>query len=296
MDGPLVTGLHHLTAICRDAQENVDFYAGVLGLRLVKKTVNFDDPTAYHLYYGDATGSPGTLLTFFPYPNGRNGVAGSGQVTEVTLQIPPGSTGAWTSRLSIAGVPCEASEDTIELADPDGIAIRLRETEEGAIPRMAGVSLQVSRAERTVALLTGLMGYSEVASEGRRRFVPAIEGYGEVEIEERPGDRFGHGGPGTVHHVAFRTPSSETQERVREELLEHQFHVSPIMERNYFRSIYFREPGGVLFEIATDPPGMLIDETPETLGETLRLPDQYESMRSEIERLLPRLTVPEPVR
>jgi glyoxalase family protein len=299
-----ILGLHHMTAICGPSQENVDFYCGVLGLRLVKLTVNFDDPTAYHLYYGDAKGSPGTILTFFPYPDGYPGRTGTGQATVTTLCIPPGSLRYWTERLRANSVDIEATRGrTIEFMAPDGLKLRLVADPthepgavwenspvpgEHAIGAMRAITIEEEVAWPTKKLLTELLEMVEVDEN-----TLGFEGSpGRIEILERPTGPHSRGGRGSVHHIAFRTPTDETQLEMRERLLQSGYHVSPVMNRDYFKSIYFREPGGVLFEIATDPPGFSVDEPEESLGSSLRLPAQYEPARAQIEKALGELKIP----
>lgn len=288
-------GIHHVTAICRDAQANVDFYVGLLGLRLVKRTVNFDDPETYHLYYGDAAGTPGTILTFFPYPGGRTANPGTGFVTETTLAAPAGSLDAWTKRLRAARVVVEES-DGLRFRDPDGMFLRVVEAERNAVPytqivgpemALRGVSevaLDVPAPAATEHVLTDLM---QMIRAGNRFVMP--DG---TAVTVRNSGRPGHGGPGSVHHVAFRVQNNDEHQEAHREVEGTELHVSPILDRHYFRSIYYREPGGVLFEVATDPPGFAVDEDAAHLGESLRLPPQYERFREQLIERLPPLRVP----
>lgn len=294
-------GLHHMTAICSNAQENFDFHTGPLGLRLIKTTVNFDDPTAYHLYYGDAVGTPGSVLTFFPYA-GPQGRRGDGQVVVTHLRIPQGSLGYWADRLADVSAPGSA-EGELDIADPDGLLYRLHEGMPGGerfvpwsgspvpvehqIRGMAGVTLQeADPAAPAYLLMKGLgLDVAEEAREGDHEF-----GIGdEVIFTRRSGTGFGRPGPGTVHHVAFRIADDPAQAELRERLIGMGAGVSDIRDRDYFHSIYFREPGGVLFEVATDGPGFSTDESPDALGQALRLPAMYEPRRAEIEATLPPL-------
>src|SRR3954452_8328364 len=308
-----LNGVHHVTAITNDAQRNVDFYTGLLGLRLVKKTVNFDDPQSYHLYYGDGRGTPGTILTFFVWPGGTKGRVGSGEPSKVAFEVPAGSLPFWRGRLGEAGL--EVKEDgtvfggqTISFADPDGMGLELvessapREVEiwtgsgiglDSAIRTIAGVTLTRTARASSDELYTKQLGFRELGSEGgRRRFVTG-EGpsAGFVDVVEPGSAGSGRMGAGTIHHLAFRTPDNETQLEWLKKITGLGLHVSPVMDRNYFHSIYFREPSGILFEIATDSPGFAVDEPAETLGEALKLPAQYEKARTQLEAILPPLHV-----
>ena len=307
-----ILGIHHVTAICGDPQQNLDFYTGVLGLRLVKLTVNFDDPSAYHLYYGDGAGSPGSIITFFPYEGGRPGKPGTGQVTTTTYAIPMGSIQFWKDRLTSLEIDVHpgTSANSISLDDPDGLQVELLETEHfeskewanGPVPTrhairgIVGATLSEEGYEQTSSLLQ-TMGFALVKEFGNRfRFQV---GQSTIDILCQPDASASRGGRGTVHHIAFRTPNDDEQHQWRNKLVEMGFNVSPIMDRQYFHSIYFREPGGILFEIATDPPGFAIDEPLETLGKHLKLPPMYEPLRDQIEKLVSPLTLPsvgEPVK
>lgn len=287
-----ILGIHHVTAMAGDAQRNVDFYTGVLGLRLVKQTVNFDDPGTYHLYYGDGLGRPGTILTFFPWPGGFKGRTGLGQVTETLLAVPAGSLPYWHGRLSEARALVTGGEgDTVRFTDPDGMRFRLVEEDgpgegygpvlgEYAIKRIQSVELGSAKPEATTALVRDTLGVADAAT-----LSPDLATLGRGAM-----------GPGAVHHVAFRVADDETQLAWQKRLSDLGFHVTPVQDRNYFHSIYFREPGGVLFEIATDPPGFAADEPAETLGESLKLPEWLEPHRATIEAALPPLRVPVPAR
>jgi glyoxalase family protein len=306
-------GIHHVTAIASDPQRNLDFYAGTLGLRLVKRTVNFDDPGTYHFYYGDRTGRPGTLLTFFPWPGARPGRDGAGQAVRTSFAVPAGSLGFWKDRLTTAGVPGLVGreifgEPALQFADPDGMALELVEDRhsaesdvtahdavpgDAAIRRIQGSLLQLRDAGMTSALLTDVLGLVPAGKEGdRARFIPASGVGGGVDLVTQAAATAGSMGAGTVHHVAWRAADSAEQAALRAGVVDAGLQPTPVIDRQYFRSIYFREPGGVLFEIATDDPGFLIDEPEATLGESLKLPPQYESQRSRIERALPALLVP----
>ena len=297
----MITGIHHLTAIAKDAQENVDFYAGVLGLRLVKKTVNFDDPGTYHLYYGDGMGRPGTILTFFPYGQSAPGRVGVGQVTETALGVPAGSLPYWRERLTLNGVPfTEAGAGVLRFADPDGLHLMLEEGDypgdgsgsgtvapENAIRGIVGVVLAVRETAPTVKLLTEVMNFHTVRegvyeAKSGAAFARVAVISPPAELASAPKAR-GLNGAGTVHHVAFRVPDDAAQEKWQAALEAQGYHVSPVMDRFYFHSIYYREPGGILFELATDPPGFTADEPLEELGQNLKLPEQYEKFRNELE-------------
>ena len=309
---PQTTGIHHVTAISGGPQRNVDFYAGTLGLRLVKKTVNFDDPETYHLYYGDGAGSPGTIMTFFPWANAPGGRIGAGQLVVSSFSIPTASLGYWTERLVEKGVRFERPRDrfgdtVLSFEDPDRLRIELV-TAEDARPGRAGgpvqevhsirgfhhVALAVETTDRTAALLTDTLGFRRVdEAEGRIRLSAVEGGPGDlVDVVNASGFPRGSMGVGTVHHVAFRVPDEEAQLALREEVAAIGYNVTPVLDRNYFRSIYFREPGGVLFEIATDPPGFAVDEDYEHLGEALKLPPWLEPRRGRLEEVLPPLRVP----
>ena len=305
----MITGIHHVTAIAGDAQANVAFYAGTLGLKLVKQTINYDDPGTYHLYYGDGLGRPGTILTFFPWANARRGRPGTGQVVAIALSVPPGAGAFWRERLTTQGVPFDDHGATLSLSDPDGLPLLLTEvsgdTRPGdngaasvpqtfAIRGVDSVTMQVGAASPTLELLTGLMGF-DVSGDGDGRFTVGTELSGNALYlhEAEPDDPPGIGGAGTVHHVAFRVPDDATQMQWHDELTAAGYGVSPVTDRQYFNAIYYREPGGVLFEIATDPPGFTADgETAETLGTRLQLPDWLEDRRGVIEAHLPKITVP----
>ena len=306
--------IHHVTAIAGDPQRNLDFYAGVLGLRLVKLTVNFDDPGSYHLYFGDETGRPGSILTFFPWPRGQRGRQGTGQVGTVSFAIPPASLGWWIERLLQHGIKYDGpdrrfDEQVLAFADPDGLLLELVATPrvadvapwaDGPVPAqhavrgIHGATVWEDGDRGTAEFLTSLMGFRQVGEEGNRlRFESAATGAGSVvDLRRVPGFWAGAGGVGTVHHVAFRAASSEAQLEQRARLESAGVEITPVIDRQYFRSVYFREPGGVLFEIATDPPGFTLDEPAAELGTSLKLPPMYEPMRDRIEHTLPPLRLP----
>jgi glyoxalase family protein len=309
-----VTGLHHVTAIASGAQANLDFYTRVLGLRLVKRTINFDAPDTYHFYYGDIAGSPGSLLTFFPFADAAAGRAGTGMAETTAFAIPEIAFEPWMSRFAEEGRDFDGpvtrfGAQVLGLRDPDGLGIELvaepsldgsapvasQHATRAAVPhpirRLHSVALCVEAPERTARLLTGTFGYEAVGEEaGRQRFRARGGGSaGIVDLLCQPDRMRGRMGAGTVHHVAFRAHDEAEQLTWREAVLSLGFDVTPVLDRQYFRSIYFREPGGVLFEIATDSPGFATDETPETLGTALKLPPWLEPQRAAIERRLPPL-------
>ncbi len=294
----IIPGIHHVTAIASDPQRNLDFYAGALGLRLVKLTVNFDDPGTYHLYYGNAQGSPGTILTFFPWPGARPGRHGTGQVIATGFSVPAASIGLWRERLPSAGIETRFGEQVLRFSDPDGMALELIADGAGdsddSIAGFHSVTLSESGYESTAALLTDIYGFTLVGQESNRfRYTAPGPGVGKiVDLLCQPDARRGSAGAGTVHHVAFRAESDEIQKQWRGTLSKNGLDVTPVLERQYFHSIYFREPGGVLFEIATDPPGFAIDERPEELGTHLKLPSWMEPNRAALEKILPKLRLP----
>ncbi len=294
-NGGMITGLHHVTAIASDPQKNVDFYTKFLGLRLVKKTVNFDDPGTYHFYFGDQTGSPGTILTFFPWPGTFRGRKGNGQTVRTAYTVPKNSLGAWIDKARAADIPVEGpqtrmNEEFITLTDPDGMLIELFATGDGeGLGKFHSVTLAEREAGKTADVLSKLMGFRKVGEEGNRvRYASTEAGVVDLDISDA---LRGTSGAGTVHHIAFRTPDAAAQLGWRKKIEDFGLHVSPVMDRNYFTSIYYREPGGVLFEIATDPPGFTVDETVAELGHNLKLPAQYEPMRSRLETVLPQVTL-----
>lgn len=317
MSNPVSSGLlgiHHITAIAGDPQQNVDFYAGFLGLRLVKQTVNYDDPGTYHLYFGDELGRPGTLLTFFPWPGAPRGHNGVGQASVVSFSVFPDSLGFWEDRLASHGIAAERlesqfDEPVLAFSDPDGLRLELVADSRAdvgypwtaasvpvsqAIRGFHSVALLERAYEDTDALLTGEMGFRLVKAVGhRRRYVVGDGGPATwVDIVSAPDAPPGHVAVGTVHHVAWRTATDEAQQRWRQRLVKAYLGVTPVLDRQYFRSIYFREPGGVLFEIATDPPGFTVDEAPDALGTGLRLPPWLEPRRQALEARLPTLRLP----
>jgi glyoxalase family protein len=307
-----INGIHHVTAIAGPARRNLDFYSRVLGLRLVKKTVNFDDPTTWHLYFGDAAGNPGTILTFFPWDHVAPGRLGVGETEVTTFRIPEAAIGYWTHRLVANGVAHEApqkrfGESVLAFRDPDGMRLALvavpgSESEpawdkgevpaEVAIRGFHGVTLLLAQTEATAAILSEVFGFAEVGREGNvvRLQAKGTQHGGIVDLHAAGGFLPARMGAGSVHHIAFRAGDDAEQARMVTLLAERfGLRTTEQKDRNYFRSVYFREPGGVLFEIATDEPGFAVDEPAEALGETLKLPAQYEARRSEIEAVLPAL-------
>ena len=294
-------GIHHITAIAGDPQANLDFYTETLGLRFVKRTVNFDDPGSYHFYFGDNIGSPGTIITFFPWPGARRGTRGSGQVTSVSFAIPRNSIAFWKERLRANHVVAEEISDrfgnkALRFLDPDGLVLELMESpvipNEGrmghSVRGFAAPTLEVRHLERTERLLIEILGFEFLGEENNRRRLRGSGSNTAAEVDLVSADiGFGLVAVGSVHHIAFRVVNDEEQLRVRERLVERGLNVTPVIDRQYFHSIYFREPNGILFEVATDGPGFLIDESADQLGESLKLPPIYESARSEIERVLP---------
>lgn len=286
-----IPGTHHVTAIASDPQRNLDFYTQVLGLRLVKLTVNFDDPGTYHFYFGDDAGRPGSILTFFPWQGARPGRHGSGEVAAVSFAVP--TLDGWAARLPDARPGNRFGQEYLAFADPDGMQLELVATggRGNQITGFHGVTLSEASRDATARLLTKTFGYQLLASEGNRFRYGSSAG-DTVDLLVQPEVRRGVQGSGIVHHVAFRAESDEAQQAWLLELTRAGFHTTPVLDRQYFHSVYFREPGGVLFEIATDPPGFAIDESPDALGTHLKLPPWLEPRRNEIETLLPKLELP----
>ncbi len=311
-------GIHHVTAIAGDPQRTLDFYTGALGLRLVKLTVNYDDPRTYHLYFGDGEGRPGTIFTFFPWPGAPRGRGGTGQATAVSFSVPERSLGFWTERLRSLGIPFGGAatrfeDQAVTFSDPDGLALELVEhggrmpdgpEVHGPVPAghairgFHGVTLSVEGYERTAGLLTETLGFRLTEEKGNRfRFGTRDGDFGGiVDVLCLPSAPRGKVAAGTVHHVAFRTPGPQEQAAWRNRLSDAGLDVTPAIDRTYFRSIYFREPGGVLFEIATDPPGFSVDEPANRLGSRLVLPAWLEPERARLEEILPPVRIPEPWR
>jgi glyoxalase family protein len=301
-----ILGIHHITAIAGNAKRNFDFYAKVMGLRFIKKTVNFDDPGTYHFYFGDETGSAGTILTFFPWGDGiPQGRRGAGMATEIGYSVPKGSLEFWVERFEKYNViynkpAVKFGERYLTFLDPDGLKLELIESSKPdnrkpwetdelkanvATRGFHNITLTLNNITGTAAILTDVFGYRLVAHEANRyRYATtAVENAAIVDLVELPDEKRGLGANGTVHHVAFRVKNDEILMHFREKVLNAGLQITPQIDRNYFHSLYFREPGGVLFEIATDNPGFTIDEPLEELGKNLKLPAQYESRREEIE-------------
>ncbi len=304
-------GIHHVTAISGPARRNVDFYTRVLGLRLVKKTVNFDDPSTYHLYYGDEAGRPGTIITFFPWEHVAPGRLGVGETSETAFRVPRGAIGYWTHRFVAERVEHDNptklfGETVLPFRDPDGMRLALVATDtaedetawtgsdvpaEHAIRGFHSVTLLLREAGATGAILTDVFGFTEGERDGSTvRFAAGAREGGIVQIREVGDFLRGRQGGGTVHHVAFRAADDAAERAMVEKLARiHGIETTEQRDRNYFRSVYFREPGGVLFEIATDIPGFAVDEPAETLGQALKLPAGLEGRRAEIEAVLPKV-------
>ncbi len=307
-----VPGLHHVTAIAGDPQQNLDFYAGLLGLRLVKLTVNYDDPEMYHFYYGDGSGSPGTILTFFPWPAAQQGRRGTGQATVVSFSIPQGAMAHWIERLkqhsiAVDGPAERFGEPVLTLRDPDGLRLELVESRDAREPWVWGpvpeayairglhsVTLSEAGYERTATLLTRTLGFRLIADAGKRfRYATGDGGPGAlVDVECLPDLPPGRISVGTVHHVAWRARDDMQHQDWRRDIAALGYNVTPVIDRRYFHSIYFREPGGILFEIATDEPGFAADESVDQLGSSLRLPPWLEARRKDLELRLPPLKLP----
>jgi glyoxalase family protein len=310
-----IAGLHHVTAIASDPQRNLDFYVGLLGLRFVKRTVNFDDPGTYHFYFGDTRGTPGTILTFFPWPGARRGIRGTGQIEATAFAISSDSVGYWLDRFKQQHVTAEKAyprfgEDVIRFTDPDGLLLELIASDslaqvepwpdspippEHALHGFHSVSAALEGYEKTARLLTDSFGYRLIQQSGNRfRFASSDDSaLGRIiNLLCLPDTGMGRVAAGSVHHIAFRAKDEGEQLMWREHVVDLGYNVTPVIDRTYFHSIYFREPGGVLFEIATEPPGFTLDEKLEELGTHLRLPPWMESARSQIEEILPPIQVP----
>lgn len=309
---PFITGLHHVTAIAGNAQANLDFYTGILGLHLVKKTVNYDGPDVYHFYYGDERGTPGSLLTFFPYQGLVNGRHGKGMVSTAAFSVASSSLDYWLRRFRRFDIPYKKPQERFEgevvvyFEDEDGLGLELVFTDrdsrqgyangpipaEAAIKGIYNVEIWQEGYERTAALLTGVLDHQLVAEKGNRFRFAATDSPGNyVDVLCTPDSMKGLAGSGTVHHLALATPDKATQAELRERIVKRGLNPSPILDRNYFTSVYFREPGGVLFELATAGPGFAVDEVPGHLGEALQLPPQFEKDRAQLEKKLPPLSI-----
>ncbi len=308
-----IAGIHHITAITADAQKNIDFYVGVLGLRLVKLTVNFDDPGSYHLYYGDELGRPGTIMTFFAWPGASAGRIGPPQVSVTAFAVPAKSLDFWSNRLKEMPIQLQPTADrfgqhVLGFTDPDGMRLELVGVSdlkgdpwasgpipiEHAICGFHSVTISEEGHDDTAKLLTNVMGFKAAGSEQNRfRYQAAGSGFAStIDLLCVPDARHGTLGAGVVHHIAFRTPGDPQQESWQKEISHLGLNISPVMDRVYFHSIYYREPGGVLFEIATDNPGFTFDESADQLGTKLALPPWLEPHRAEIQRIVPPVRLP----
>ncbi|MFP7570257.1 VOC family protein [Marivita sp. S2033] len=304
-----IKGLHHVTSMAADAQENNDFFTKLLGMRRVKKTVNFDAPDVYHLYYGDGSGTPGSAMTYFPFPHIVKGRRGAGEVSETAFSVPENTLDYWRERLSLAGVGGiedvqHFGEKRLRFEGPDGDGFALVEVahdtrvpySDGPVPAdkgirgFRGVTMRLRDGDATARLLS-FMGYHEIAREGALIRMGLENGNGAdiVDLEVLPEAAQAREGAGSVHHVAFAVENRAAQAEVRKALIEAGAHVTPVIDRDYFWAIYFRTPGGILFEIATNEPGFDRDEDPAHLGEALKLPDQHAHLRPHLEQTLPAL-------
>ena len=303
----LITGIHHVTALTSDAQKNIEFYAGILGMHLVKKTVNFDAKEVYHFYYGDEAGAPGSILTFFPYQGLVGGRHGKGMLNTTTFSLNTSSLDYWTGRLDKFHIPYKSPQErfpgevVIYLEDFDGLGLELvftdKDTRTGyihgpvppqhAIKGLYNVEIGEEGYERTAGLLTQQLDHKLIAERGNRFRFAATDAPGNyVDLVCMPDALKGLSGSGTVHHLAFATPDRTAQDMTRQRLTDLHFNPTPVLDRNYFTSIYFREPGGVLFEVATSGPGFQVDEPRDQLGQSLKLPPRFEPDRAAIEKVL----------
>ena len=303
----LITGIHHITALANDPQKNIDFYSGILGLHFVKKTVNFDAPEVYHFYYGNEIGEPGTILTFFPYEGIQKGRRGKGMLNTTAFSVPSSSIGFWENRLKRFNIDYKnfierfETEVVLYFEDPDGLGLELvfndKDLRKGftyghipiehSIKGFYNAEIWEEGYERTAGLLTGQLDHILIAEKGNRfRFAASNKPGSYIDILCFPDTLRGLGGGGTVHHIAFATDNTETQIELRNKISERMLNPTPVIDRQYFKSVYFREPGGVLFEIATMEPGFAVDEEHDHLGEELKLPPQYEKHRTEIQKVI----------
>lgn len=305
------SGIHHITAICSTTKENYDFYTRTIGLRFVKRTVNFDDPGTYHFYYGDKVGSPGTILTFFPHVGLPQGMPGLGQAVEIVFAIPKTAFSFWLDRFHQKGIKYQGPEERfgekiLRISDPDGLMLEfvgvdglpsdnVWSTDEinsdVAVRGFHSIALWVQGYEKTAALLTNYLGFKPVGNDGSRfRFSTGLVGLGQtVDLRCLPEIWRGRPGAGTIHHVAWRIGGDDEEKSRREALIKEGLNLTPVIDRTYFHSVYFREPNGILFEMATDNPGFAVDESVETLGQHLKLPPRYEQHRDSIIAALPPL-------
>jgi glyoxalase family protein len=309
-----LAGIHHVTALAADPQRNIDFYVGALGLRLVKKTVNFDAPDVYHLYYGDTTGRPGTILTFFPFPGSGRGRRGVGEIGSIAFSVTPDSLEYWIDRFSRLGVPFDApstrfGRELIAISDPDGMTIELVADPAAdrtspwtggsvdpvhTLRRIVGAALSVRNPEVSGRFMVDVLRFRKGPREGDRTRLFVGEGDSEawVDVLDNGGSREPLQSAGSIHHIAWRTPDDAGQTAWLETLRRSRNRVTLVQDRKYFRSVYFHEPGGILFEVATDGPGFTVDESVDELGTALCLPPWLESRRSRIERILPPVALP----
>ncbi|MCP1124679.1 ring-cleaving dioxygenase [Bacillus sp. 3103sda1] len=304
-----IAGIHHISAMVNDAQRTIDFYAGILGLRLVKKTINFDRPEVYHLYFGNESGEPGTVITFFPWPKQLKGRIGTGQVGVTGYMIPNGSMSFWETRLRKFNIEYVSSvrfgETYLQFQDPDGLQIELVERDggpqntwsfggvgiENAIKGFSGATLYSAQPHKTAQLLEHVFGLDCIGQENEfLRFQSKAETGNTIDIKLTASVR-GLMGAGTVHHIAWRAKNEEEHQEWWSMLKEKGYYPTEILDRNYFKALYFHEAGGILFEIATDPPGFTVDESTENLGERLMLPSWLDPKRKELEELLPPIEV-----
>jgi glyoxalase family protein len=313
---PDIGGIHHVTAVASDPQQNLDFYAGTLGLRLVKRSVNQDDPATYHLFYADREGRPGTDITFFPFGHSRRGQSGAGAVGEVAFQVPPGSLDWWQTHLDDEGVDVKQREQrfgdpALTFRDPDGLDLAIVETEQATerewtawerspVPEthqlrgFHAVRARETSLDETRALVTDVLGMDHVAGDGSWHRFAADPTSGYLELRAAPHAQRARGGVGTVHHVAWRAGDEADEKRLRQAVADHGLNPTQVIDRVWFQSVYFREPGGVLFELATEDPGFTADEPLDGLGERLVLPPWLEDDRDEIENELAVLELPYP--
>ncbi len=303
----LISGIHHITALADEPQKNIDFYTGILGLRLVKKTVNFDAPETYHFYYGNETGEPGTILTFFPYPGIPKGRRGKGMLNFTMFSLPTSSIRYWENRMQKFNIDYKDlyerfdGEVVLSFEDPDGLGLELVFNDKDARPGFTygqipqefsikgffGAEIREEGYERTAGLLMQQLDHELIAEKGNRfRFATADKPGNYIDIICSPDSLRSLSGAGTVHHIAFCTGSEQTQAEVRNKIAGRMLDPTPVIDRQYFKSVYFREPGGVLFEVATLKPGFTIDENPASLGKGLKLPPQYEQFRDKIQNIL----------
>lgn len=312
MSGKELLGIHHVTAIAGDPQRNIAFYSGILGLRLVKLTVNYDDPTTYHLYYGDTVGTPGSIITFFPWKSAQRGRQGTGQLTTTSFSVPSSSLGYWEARLEKHKIQFKSSmrfsDQVLSFSDHDGLGLELIANDadkrkpwdggtvssENAIRGFHSVTISEEGYEQTAWLLKDIFGFKPGKQVNNRfRYEAGRSEPGQiVDILCRPDAPRGFVSVGTIHHVAWRTPDEQQQKEWRQQIAELGLNVTPVIDRKYFHSIYFREPGGVLFEIATDPPGFTVDQPVSKLGTELVLPSWLEPVKEQLNKELPHLQLP----